>query len=85
MKQCTRCKQQKSTDEFYHNRTMKDGLDPWYKTCAFFEDWISRGGNPKKPLVVDPYNTKLFTEIVYIGNEKLSSFVLDAVTKELRS
>ena len=71
MKQCTRCKQQKSTDEFYHNRTMKD--------------WISRGGNPKKPLVVDPYNTKLFTEIVYIGNEKLSSFVLDAVTKELRS
>jgi len=237
MKQCTRCKQQKSTDEFYHNRTMKDGLDPWCKTCAskharayrethseelkikkacyhashqeidnarsklyaeihreksraranawytthrerakqsskkwrlshpdeaqvivercranrknapghglssgqwidiqeeynyccaycrqreplemdhfvplakagahdfsnvvpacrscnsskngaFFEDWISRGGNPKKPLVVDPYNTKLFTEIVYIGNEKLSSFVLDAATKELRS
>lgn len=48
MKRCTRCKEFKQRSEFYKNRSQKDGLQTYCKSCnkAQIEEW--RAANPER-------------------------------------
>lgn len=55
MKRCPKCRTEKPRSEFYRNKSKKDGLTSWCKTCAKQASRAWKAANPEK---VRDYNRK---------------------------
>ena len=54
MKRCPKCGEFKSLAEFYTNRSTKDGLTVWCKTCTKGDIVRRRAVGPEKTRDVNP-------------------------------